>query len=108
MLEINLRSLLILFFCYHLTIWGDVEAYVEFIKECMSIFLFSDLIFHMWEMGFVEWENYNILDKTWDVLTRPPMSIEKSTFGYLSNLKEKQLKTLTWNLLAKTIIIHID
>ncbi len=50
---------------------------VESIKECMSIHLLSYSIFHMWEMVFVEWENYNILDKIKDVSTRLPMSIKK-------------------------------
>jgi hypothetical protein len=53
----------------------------------MSIFLLLDPVFHMWEMVLVEWENCNILDKTRDVLIHPPTTIEKSTFGCLSNLK---------------------
>jgi hypothetical protein len=72
----------------------------------MNILLLLDLIFHLWEMVFVEWENCNILDKTRDVSTRFSASIEKSTFGYLANLKKKQLEKLARGLLEKTIIIH--
>jgi hypothetical protein len=35
-----------------------------------------------------------------------PTLIEKSTFGYLLNIKEKQLEKLAWSFLAKTITIH--
>jgi hypothetical protein len=57
-------------------------------------------------MGFAKWENCNILDKTGDVSTCFLAPIEKSAFGYLSNLKEKQLKKSAQGFLAKTIIIH--
>jgi hypothetical protein len=67
---------------------------VESTKECMSILLFLDLVFHMWEMVLVEWENYNILDRSRNVLIRLPRLIKKSMFGYLSNIKEKQLEKL--------------
>ncbi len=62
--------------------------------------------FHMWEMVFVEWENYNILDKIRDVPTCLLAPIEKSTFGYFSNLKEKQLKKLAQGFFTKTITIY--
>jgi hypothetical protein len=79
---------------------------VKFTKECMSILFLSDPIFHLWEMILVEWEDCNILDKTRDVPTCLPMPIEKSTFGYLSNLKEKQLEKLVRGLFMKTITIR--
>jgi len=79
---------------------------VESTKECMSIFLLSDPVFRMWEMGFVEWENCNILDKSGDVSICLLAPIEKSAFGYLSNLKEKQLRKLVQGFLAKTITIR--
>ncbi len=53
----------------------------------MSIVLLLDPVFHMWEMVLVEWENCNIFNKTRDVPTHLLMPIEKSTFGYFSNLK---------------------
>jgi hypothetical protein len=53
-----------------------------------------------------QWENCNILDKTGDVLTHLPTPIEKSVFGYLSNLKEKQLEKLVRGLFVKTITIR--
>jgi len=46
------------------------------------------------------------VDKSRDVLTCPPLPIEKSMFGCLSYLKEKQLEKLTRNLLAKKITIR--
>jgi hypothetical protein len=60
---------------------------VKSTKECMNIFLLLDPVFHMLGMVLVEWENCNILDQTKDVLTHPPTLIEKSTFGFLSDLK---------------------
>jgi hypothetical protein len=78
----------------------------ESTKECMNIFLLLDPIFHMWEIGFAEWDNCNILDKTRDVLTCLLAPLEKSAFGCLSNLKEKQLEKLAQGFIAKTITIH--
>lgn len=60
---------------------------VKSTKECMTIFLLSDPVFHMWEMGFVEWDNCYVLDNTRYVSTCLLAPIEKSTFVYLSNLK---------------------
>jgi hypothetical protein len=67
---------------------------VESTKECMSILLFLDLDFHIWEIILVEWENYNILDGSGNVSIHLPTLIEKSTFAYFSNIKEKQLEKL--------------
>jgi hypothetical protein len=64
---------------------------VESTKDCMSIFLFSNLAFHMWEMVFVEWENCNILYKTRDVSTCLLAPTEKSACAYLSNLKREEI-----------------
>ncbi len=61
---------------------------VESTKESMSILLLLDLIFHMWEMVLVEWENCNISNKTRDVPTHLPIPIEKSMFGCFSNLRK--------------------
>jgi hypothetical protein len=52
----------------------------------------------MWDMVFVEWENYNILDKIGDVSTCRLALIEKSTFGCFLNLKKKQLEKLVFLL----------
>jgi len=60
----------------------------------------------MWEMGFAEWDNCNILDKTRDVSTCFLVPIRKSAFGCLSNLKEKQLEKLAQSFFAKTITIR--
>jgi hypothetical protein len=68
---------------------------IESTKECMSILFLSNLVFHMWEMVFVEWENHNILDSNGEVLKFPPTPIGKLTFACLSNMKEKQLEKLT-------------
>jgi hypothetical protein len=62
---------------------------IKYSKECMSILVLLSPIFHMWEMVLVEWENCNILDKTRNVSTHPPMLIGKSTFSWLPNLKKK-------------------
>ncbi len=62
---------------------------IKYTKECMSILVLLSPIFHMWEMVLVEWENCNILDKTRNVSTHPPMLIGKSTFSWLPNLKKK-------------------
>jgi hypothetical protein len=72
----------------------------------MSIIFFLDPIFHLWEMVLVEWENFNILDKIGDVPTHLLASIRKLVFGYLPNLKEKQLKKFVQGILVKTIIIR--
>ncbi len=57
-------------------------------------------------MVFIEWENCKILDKNRDVLIHLLMLIEKSTFSYLSNLKEKQMEKLIQGLFVKTITIR--
>jgi len=67
---------------------------IEYTKECMSILLLSNLVFHMWQMVLVKWENCNILDGSGNVSIRLPTLIGKSMFGYLSNIKEKQLERL--------------
>ncbi len=72
----------------------------------MNILLFLDLVFHLWEMVLGEWENCNILDNIGDVRTCHSMSIKKSTFGCLGNLKEKQLEKLAQGLFMKTITIR--
>jgi NAD kinase len=46
------------------------------------------------------------LDESGDVSIHLLVSVGKSTFGYLLNMKEKQLKKLAQSLLAKTITIH--
>jgi hypothetical protein len=48
---------------------------IESTKECMSILFLLNLVFHMWEMVIVEWENCNILDSNGKVLTLPPTPI---------------------------------
>jgi hypothetical protein len=58
-------------------------------KECMSILLPLNFVFDLWETIFVEWDKCNILDGNADVQTSLSTPIEKSTFGYLSNMKEK-------------------
>jgi hypothetical protein len=63
---------------------------VESTKEFMSIFLLSDPVFHLWEISFVEWDNCYVLDKARDVSTCFLALIEKSAFGYFSNLKKKK------------------
>jgi hypothetical protein len=55
----------------------------------MSILFLSNLVFHMWEMVLVEWENCNILDSNGEVLTFPPTPIGKLMVACLSNMKEK-------------------
>jgi hypothetical protein len=62
--------------------------------ECMSTMFFLISIFHLWETILVEWGKCNILDDNGDVVTCHLMLIEKSTFGHLSNMKEKQLEKL--------------
>jgi hypothetical protein len=52
-------------------------------KECMNIFLLSNLVFHLCEV----WEKNNILDDNGDVLTPLLTLIEKSMFGYFSNME---------------------
>ncbi len=79
---------------------------VKSTKECTSIFLLSNPVFHLWEVVIGEWENCNILDKTRHVLTCPPMPIKNSIFGCMSNLKEKELEKLVQGLLVKTITIR--
>lgn len=68
---------------------------IESTKEFMNILFLSNLVFHMWDIIFVEWENCNILDNNGKVLTFPPTPIGKLTFACLSNMKEKQLEKLT-------------
>jgi hypothetical protein len=46
----------------------------------------------LWENVFIEWERCNILDKSGGVFACPSKPIGKSTFGCLTNLKEKQLE----------------
>jgi hypothetical protein len=62
----------------------------------------------MWEMVFVEWENYNNLDKIRDVPTRPLVSIKKLAFWLPFEFEKKQLENLIQNFLAKIITIHIN
>jgi hypothetical protein len=62
---------------------------IESTKECVSILFLSNLVFHMWEMVLVEWENCNILDSNGEVLTLPPTPIGKLMVACLSNMKEK-------------------
>jgi len=75
-------------------------------KECMSILIISNPIFHLCEMVFIKWENCNILDKNRDVLIHLLVSIKKSTFSYLSNWKEKQMEKLIRSLFVKIITIR--
>jgi hypothetical protein len=56
----------------------------------------------LWQSVLLEWERCNILDGSGDVPARPPKLIGKSTFGFLANLKEKQLKKLARGLFSKT------
>jgi hypothetical protein len=60
----------------------------------------------LWKTVLVEWENCNILDESGDVSVHLLVSVGKSMFGYLLNMKEKQLEKLAQSLLAKTIAIH--
>jgi hypothetical protein len=57
----------------------------------MNILLLTDAISQLWESVLLEWERCNILDGFGDVPTRSSKSIRKFAFGYLANLKEKQL-----------------
>jgi hypothetical protein len=73
---------------HHPTIQEDVEVCVQCqvhqgmhehfpsFKPCFPL---------VGKMG--EWEKNNILDDNRDVLTPPPTLIEKSMFGYLSNME---------------------
>ncbi len=70
----------------------------------MNVF-FLYAVFHLSKTIFIEWENCNILDGNGDVSTLLLMLIKKSTFGYLSNMKKKQLETLARGFFLKTIII---
>ncbi len=62
--------------------------------------------FQLWHSVFLKWERCNIFDGFGDVPTHPPKPIGKSTFGCLTNPKEKQLKKLAKGLLSKKITLR--
>ncbi len=85
------------------TIWRDIETYFEcwIYKECINILLSFDSIFHLWNIVLVEWERFNILDGSSDVLAKLQKLIGKLAFGCFANLKENQLKKLTRGFISQ-------
>jgi len=58
----------------------------------MSIIFLLDPVFTLWETAFQEGKRCNILDGSGEVQAGPLIEvIRKLVFGYLSNLKEKQI-----------------
>jgi hypothetical protein len=76
---------------------------MESTKECMNILLLIEAVFQLWQSVLLEWEKCNILNGSEDIPTCPPKLIRKSTFNYLSNLKETQLENLVKGFFVKTI-----
>jgi hypothetical protein len=83
--------------------WSHVQCQIH--QGMHEYYFFFISIFHLFETVLVEWEKCNILDSNGDVLTCLLVLIGKSTFGYLSNMKEKQFKKIVRGLPTKLIII---
>jgi len=75
---------------------------VQLVKDCMSIFLLSNLFYEKWKDILLLWEQGKILDE-YGKLNSKPQLVKKLTFNCLKGLKESHMVKLAHGLKAHKI-----